>query len=544
MLTRKEFLRLFSAAVASTGVGLPRLTAASKAARDGWYQGDVAHILPTANHHQFLIKTSFRAPLAKTPQLLVNGVAKQGVQTDTRSRFFRFSVAGLSPDTEYELQFMQGSTALCDPWKLKTFPAPDARPERLRILAYTCAGGDESLALPDGEPVFQSLHTRQLLLQRAMQFEPDVVIANGDHIYWDERTMTRRKPEPIIAAWRRIQASIGMMARHEPILGTKNETVLKRVGDRQIADLYGVMFRSKPTFFVTDDHDLFDNDEADEGLKTLPPDAHMLEAARVTQSLYYPEFLPEENRPDDLPGSTDVESESYGTIRFGDLYEGLLFDTKRYVNTSADSGHMVPTEVEGWLLERTKANDSIHLSHVPSTPIGWSAGKWGEWYPDLLQPDGSLGTRKEKPYWPPGWFAQHQRLLAGLIAQEARIPLIMSGDLHMFSAGQITQSAGEDYSNNPVNTVVVGPLGTGDSAYPSAARGVLPQSPSQLTLEELQPPLEKNGFTIIDMDRDRIRFEMYAWRPPEAQADIRNMKPVRRFEIVKDERGSRMRDLK
>ena len=33
-----------------------------------------------------------------------------------------------------------------------------------------------------------------------------------------------------------------------------------------------------------------------------------------------------------------------------------------------------------------------HLVHVPSNPPGWSAGKWGEWYPDVLGDDGKLTT--------------------------------------------------------------------------------------------------------------------------------------------------------
>lgn len=40
------------------------------------------------------------------------------------------------------------------------------------------------------------------------------------------------------------------------------EKVLTGIVDQQIAHLYGVMLRSTPVFMVTDDHDLFDNDEA------------------------------------------------------------------------------------------------------------------------------------------------------------------------------------------------------------------------------------------------------------------------------------------
>src|SRR3989441_10682156 len=62
---------------------------------------------------------------------------------------------------------------------------------------------------------------------------------------------------------------------------------------------YTTLFRS-----MRDDHDYFDNDEADDRLVTFPPDAFMFRATRATQFLYYPEFLPEANRPLGLPGAS------------------------------------------------------------------------------------------------------------------------------------------------------------------------------------------------------------------------------------------------
>ena len=62
-----------------------------------------------------------------------------------QGRFWRFDATGLRPATQYELRITDaGGAPLCDAWPLKTFPAPDAAPERLRILAYTCAGGYDS----------------------------------------------------------------------------------------------------------------------------------------------------------------------------------------------------------------------------------------------------------------------------------------------------------------------------------------------------------------------------------------------------------------
>ncbi|MFK7904566.1 MAG: hypothetical protein AB8B69_05560 [Chitinophagales bacterium] len=65
---------------------------------------------------------------------------------------------------------------------------------------------------------------------------------------------------------------------------------------------------------------------------------------------------------------------------------------------------VVHPKAEKWIIDRTVSNDTKHFFHVPSTPIGWTAGKWSEWYPDVLQADGSLGVGEKTKYlWQKGW---------------------------------------------------------------------------------------------------------------------------------------------
>jgi len=108
------------------------------------------------------------------------------------------------------------------------------------------------------------------------------------------------------------------------------------------------------------DHDYFDNDEAWDEIVTFPPVWFQLELARATQRLYYPEFLPDENRPRGLPwGSvgdrTEGVSESWGTVRFGRLAEILLYDVRRTCTLARPSAVFIDPEVERWLLARTAA---------------------------------------------------------------------------------------------------------------------------------------------------------------------------------------------
>jgi hypothetical protein len=168
--------------------------------------------------------------------------------------------------------------------------------------------------------------------------------------------------------------------RNAPILGGANESALLRAAGEQITPLYGTLCRSTPVFFLQDDHDHFDNDEATDEAVTFPPDNFMLQSARATQRLWYPEFLPDPNRSPGLPGSDSPDqssfrpsglSESFGTLRYGRLAEVLLYDVRRTVTLAGPTAVFVAPDVEAWLKARAAAKDVIHLVNIPSNPPAW-----------------------------------------------------------------------------------------------------------------------------------------------------------------------------
>jgi len=65
-----------------------------------------------------------------------------------------------------------------------------------------------------------------------------------------------------------------------------NESVLKRAVTPQVAPIYGGDFPFDAVFFIQDDHDYFDNDEATDDIITMPPSHFMLSMARATQRMY------------------------------------------------------------------------------------------------------------------------------------------------------------------------------------------------------------------------------------------------------------------
>jgi hypothetical protein len=276
-------------------------------------------------------------------------------------------------------------------------------------------------------------------------------------------------------------------------------------------------------FFLQDDHDYFDNDEAWDEIVTFPPVWFQLELARATQRLYYPEFLADENRPRGLPwGSvgdrTEGVSESWGTVRFGRLAEILLYDVRRTCTLAGPSAVFIDPEVERWLLARTAAKDVTHLVHAPSNPMGWTAGKWMEWYPDVLNAAGKLTTSEPKPYWQAGWLKQHDRLVAAMGAMQGQIPITVSGDLHAVAIGKILRAGTLNLEKTPITAVLAGPIGTGPAGWPSAFRGVGSTPAAYLDVKEEIKPIEQHSFTIADFLSDRINLRFFKW-------DVRTQSP-------------------
>ena len=515
-----------------------------------WNSGDLVHLIPAANHEQFAIKCSFYRPKAN-PQLLIDGRLVPGRQTDTEGRYFSFFVSNLKSEFTYRLQLIDSNNKeICDPWRLSTFPRPDSNPTHARILVFTCAGGYPNYGLAEQEP-FLPLDIRQRLISRGLSFAPDAAIAIGDHLYWDQVTqlhaLDAERAERAYAWY----TSMGMLDRNLPAKGTPNEHVLKNAIEPQIAHLYGVMLRSTPSYFVSDDHDYFENDEATAQFVTLPPHEYQLSYARFVRDLFLPEFLRDPDRPKLLAGSGSGDrdpgiSESFGTLRYGNLVEALIYDCARYLSLKGTVAGLIPPETEAWISQRTKDQQVRHLLHVPSHPFGWTAGKWREWYPDVADSgDGDMAvsqirsggvsqfkltTKKQKFMWQSGWYKQHQRLLNLLSSQHSREGIVLSGDLHATGHARI-QSSGALTLKTPVHAVLTGPIGT-QRGWPSAARGTLPILANGIEADSPATVTERNGFTLIDLSQDEVKIQLFAWRN-EPVDEIASLQPYHSYVIAR-----------
>jgi hypothetical protein len=529
-VNRREFLGRALLGAAATAVGPLACGSGAEPGDDGWERGPIRHLLPTASHERIRLKASFEEPLDAAPRLVVGERSAAGEQSDSSGRFWSFDVADLAPATTHELRLTDSRGGpLGEPWPLATFPPPDALPRRFRLLCYTCAGGPDFALYRSFGFGFLPVPARQRLLSRALAFEPDAVVANGDHVYWDLRSRARWA----MGGGPLARLTAGSFDRAAPVLGGDNEEVLIRAFGPQIAGLYGVRFRSVPVFFLQDDHDYTENDEASGELRTFPPDRFMLEVARATQRLFYPELLADATLPGEVVSAAGL-SESFGSLRYGRLCEALLYDCRRHLRGDADPGGpagFVPPAVERWLVERSERSDAAHLAHVPSTPVLWTAGKWGEWYPDVLVEGAGLNPLIGKPFWAEGWRAQHDRLLSAAAVRRDRTPLFVGGDLHATAAGRILRAGHLRLEEHPVVSLLCGSIGTGGGGWPSEFRGTPARPSGTLEAEEWVAPIEENGFSLLDFEPDALRVSLFRWRPEEGVEAIDALEPFRVLEI-------------
>lgn len=542
-LKRRDFLRSSASGLAGAWLSTwpwQQLAAQQTAPPQStdWDAGLVQHLLPAVNDSRFLIKTSFTQPLANTPVLRIQSGSStrevNGTLNDTRGEFWQFHATELQPDTEYQLSLHDGrNNALCEPWPLSTFPSPDQSPERMRVLFFTCAGGraGEYFGIGDRRGPLP-IAIRRRLLHRALSFAPQAAVANGDHIYWDLHTWQGENAGQLSPAGR--ESNFDFAAR---VMGGSNngnnEAAMKLAAGPQIVPLYSTDFRSIPVYFLQDDHDHWENDSP----LTYPVPWFQLQLARATQQLYYPEFLPDVARSTGLPYSTSSErgelSESFGTLRYGSLLEVLLYDVRRTLVVGEMNAVFLDRTVEDWLVERTASQDTRHLVHVPSNPPGWSAGKWGEWYPDMLHPEtGELTLQIPKPHWQQGWLGQHDRIMQALANMKHRNPLVIAGDLHATGVGTMRGSGNLDFSDNPITNILCGPVATGPEGFPSFVRGTRPLPSLHLDFEEQVPPFEQHGFTVVDFEQDRIVAQLFKWDANTQSVDaIDTLQPYYQVEL-------------
>ena len=507
MYSRRTFLKISSGIIALLSSGL--------IFRNISYQ-KVNHILASASHEKLAISVSLSKKTTKLQLMLDNKVIIKGIQKDRIGTNWQFISDKLSSDHSYKLQLISEGDPIYKPWNLKTFPSPDAKVESVSIMAFTCAGGPEGFKI-SGKEFFKPLKFRQKVFAEGLSKNPDFAISIGDHIYWDLRgenaPQVGRKNKLIkffLGSY--IGLVYGSFNRSEEAGSSKNEKVLKNIGNDQIASLYGTRFKSTPIFFIPDDHDYFENDDAEEKLVTFPADDFSKDAFKQMADLFYPPLL---DTPDVQP------KRKIGRIRYGNAFEGLIADCAGDMTLGDKKALLISKKNEEWLLSRINQSKAKTLAFIPSHPFGYTAGKWREWYPDVVAEEGasgtvinellsgnkgSLTTEVNKYLWQEGWFFQHQRLIKA-ISERKGSRFVFSGDIHAIGAVSIIKS-GKLKLKNKLKSFLVGSVGSSSAGWPSFARGITAESPENLECESIYEVKEENGFTFFNISKDKVLAEI------------------------------------
>jgi hypothetical protein len=102
----------------------------------------------------------------------------------------------------------------------------------------------------------------------------------------------------------------------------------------------------------------------------------------------------------------------------------------------------------------------------------------------------------------------------------------VSGDLHAIGLGSILSSGLLDLSNNPIVSVLSGPIGTRPGGWPSGVRKIGAQPSLHLKMDEALKPLENHGFTIADFTQDAVELQFFKWdRNTQSVSDIDSLTP-------------------
>ena len=99
--------------------------------------------------------------------------------------------------------------------------------------------------------------------------------------------------------------------------------------------------------------------------------------------MFYPPML---DTPSNKPGR------KIGRIRYGNAFEGLMADCAGNMTIGEEEAVLISNKDEEWLLSRIEKSRAKHLAFIPSHPFGYTAGKWREWYPDVVAEEGTTDT--------------------------------------------------------------------------------------------------------------------------------------------------------
>ncbi len=309
-------------------------------------------------------------------------------------------VQGLEPDTWYWYRFTIGDFT-SPKGRTRTTPAADAAPAGLRYATANCQSYADGYYTPYRHLVKEDI---------------DLVVFLGDYIYEDGAT--------------------GPVRSHGAVATTLAEYRRRYAQYHTDDDLKAALARC-PWVTIWDDHEVEDNYAGDISKGNDPTDAFRSRRAAAYQAFY--EHLPLRLPP---PGGADYKI--YRALRWGDLAEFWLLDTRQYRSDQncndvpapgcagwADyEGTLLGDEQEAWLTDGMAASPA--LWKIIAQQVVFSFVNFGGVFVNFDQWDGYSKAR--------------QRLLDFIASEALENVVVLSGDLHIGGLGDLTAIASDEDS--------------------------------------------------------------------------------------------------
>lgn len=310
-------------------------------------------------------------------------------------------VQGLEPDTWYWYRFTIGDYT-SPVGRTRTTPAVDAAPAGLRYATANCQSYADGYYTP---------------YQHLVGEDIDLVVFLGDYIYEDAAT------GPVRSHGGAAATTLAEYRRRYALYHTD-------------PDLQAALARC-PWVAIWDDHEVEDNYAGDISKSEAPTDAFRDRRAAAYQAFY-------EHLPLRLPPPEGPDYKIYHALRWGDLAEFWLLDTRQYRSDQncgdvpapgcagwADyDGTLLGDEQEAWLTAGMAASPA--LWKIIAQQVVFSFVNFGGVFVNFDQWDGYSKAR--------------QRLLDFIAAEGLENVVVLSGDLHIGGLGDLTAIASDEDS--------------------------------------------------------------------------------------------------
>ena len=323
---------------------------------------------------------------------------------------------GLAPDTWYAYRFRVGDE-VSPVGRTRTFPAPDASPERLRLAVANC----------------QDYQTGRYAAYRdLLDQDLDVVLFLGDYIY---EAPGIDDPDRAVAE-RRYVGEVPTTLE-----GYRNRYAIHRL-DPQLADLHAAV----PWIATFDDHEVTNDYAGDDGAEAgAGPD---FAERRIAAYQAWYEHLPLRIPPPADDGSLEV----HRAASFGDLARLFVIETRQHADPPPCRDTSTFDVGEG-CAERDEPDRSALGEEQATWLIDAMAENLATWQV-LANPVLLAGLDVSGPDEPPAYYletwdgypAERRRLLEGIAQREVRNPVVLTGDYHAAFVNRVHASPGDPSS--------------------------------------------------------------------------------------------------